>query len=147
MAGPLKHTRREAFVQHLLKGETLERAHELAGFTPNKQNAHRLKSRPDVAARLAELQERVAEKAVLTAADIARQLDEDRDFAKERGQAAAAVSATLGKAKVLGLIRDRHEHSGVGGGPIEYRDLSEEEVEARIRAHEADAARDSPTQH
>lgn len=31
----------------------------------------------------------------------------------------------------------RQEHSGVNGAPIEYRNLSDEEVEARIRAHEA----------
>lgn len=31
----------------------------------------------------------------------------------------------------------RHAHSGPNGGPIEYRNLSDEEVEARIRAHEA----------
>jgi hypothetical protein len=95
-----------------------------------------LKKVEGVAARLAELQERVAEKAVITAADIAAQLDEDRAFARELKQASAAVSASLGKAKVLGLIVNRI--GGPDGGPIEYRDLSEEEIEARIAARMAE---------
>lgn len=33
--------------------------------------------------------------------------------------------------------KQRLEHSGPDGGPIEYQRLSDEEVEARIRAHEA----------
>lgn len=96
-----------------------------------------------VAARIAELQSRAAEKAVVTAVDIARQLDEDRRFARKVNQAGAAVSASLGKAKVLGLLPDRHEHTGKNGGPIEYRDLSDDEIDARIAAHEAGFAGDA----
>jgi len=32
----------------------------------------------------------------------------------------------------------KHEHGGVDGGPIEYRDLSDEEIEARIAARMAE---------
>jgi phage terminase small subunit len=136
MAGPLKNPKHERFVQALIKGETLAAAYVTAGFKPNEKNAARLKKVEGVAARLAELQERVAEKAVITAADIAAQLDEDRAFARELKQASAAVSASLGKAKVLGLIVNRI--GGPDGGPIEYRDLSEEEIEARIAARMAE---------
>lgn len=107
MPGPLKHTRRERFAQELAKGATLEEAHKLAGFAPNKSNAHRMKERPDVAERIAELQERAAERVFVTVADIAKQLDEDREFARTLKQSAAAVSATMGKAKVLGLLEDK----------------------------------------
>lgn len=36
-------------------------------------------------------------------------MDEDRDFARKNGHSAAAVSATMGKARLFGLLRDRSE--------------------------------------
>lgn len=136
MTGPLKNARHEKFAQERAKGKSVDKAYVAAGFRANRGNAARLNANESVQARIAELQERAAEKAVITAADIAEQLDEDREFARLNKQGAAAVSATLGKAKVLGLMPERHEHTGKNGGPIEYRDLSDEEIEARIRAHE-----------
>lgn len=41
--------------------------------------------------------------------------------------------------------RYRAEHTGKDGGPIEYRNLSDEEIEARIAAHEAARASQSST--
>lgn len=136
MTGPLKNSKHERFAQAIVKGDTLDAAYVKAGYSRNEKNAARLKKYEGVAARISELQERVAEKVVLTAADIAKQLDEDREFARAQKQSAAAVSATLGKAKVLGLMPERHEHTGKNGGPILYHDLSDEEIEARIAAHE-----------
>jgi phage terminase small subunit len=53
------------------------------------------------------LKARAAEKVIVTVADIAQQLDEDREFARKLNVPAAAVSATMGKAKVLGLLEDK----------------------------------------
>lgn len=40
--------------------------------------------------------------------------------------------------------RLRQEHTGKNGGPIQYQDLSDEEIDARIAAHEAaNAGRDA----
>ena len=63
------------------------------------------------------LQAQAAVKATVTAADIARQLDEDRAFAREQGHSAAAVSATMGKGKILGYVVDRL--AGPTGGPVQ----------------------------
>jgi len=134
VSGPLKNARHERFAQLRAKGKSVDAAHAEAGFSPNRGNAARLNANESIAARVAELQAKAAEKAVITAADIARQLDEDREFARENKQSAAAVSATLGKAKLLGLMPERHEHTGKNGGPIEYRDLGEEEIDARLAA-------------
>lgn len=134
MAGPLKNARQEKFAQELAKGKSQVDAYTAAGYRPDDGAAARLSGNVRVAARVAELQARAAEKAVVTAADIVRQLDEDREFAKACGSAAAAVSASMGKAKVLGLIKERHEHGGVNGGPIEYRNLDETEIDARLEA-------------
>lgn len=41
----------------------------------------------------------------------------------------------------------RQEHTGKDGGPIEYQNLSDEEVAARIAAHEAARNGDRPTTH
>lgn len=134
MSGPLKNARHERFAQELAKGSPASSAYVSAGYEYSEPNASRLTRNEKVAARVEELKERAAEKAVITAADIARQLDEDREFAKENKHSAAAVSATLGKAKLLGLMPERHELTGRGGGPIEYRDLGEAEIDARLAA-------------
>lgn len=116
MPGPLKNSRHERFAQELAKGKAQHDALQLAGFKASgnaaRVNASRLLTDANVAARVVELKARAAEKAVVTAADIARQLDEDREFARELKHSAAAVSATMGKAKVLGVIVDKFEHSG-----------------------------------
>ncbi len=137
MPGPLKNARHERFAQERAKGKSVDAAYKVAGFKPHRGNAHRLSTNESVNARVAELQGRAAEKAVLTASDIAAQLDEDRAFARKMKAPAAMVSASLGKAKVLGLIVDRSEHTGKNGGPIEYKNLSDEEIEARILALKA----------
>ena len=46
---------------------------------------------------------------VNTIDDIIRQLDEDRVLARKNGHSSAAVSATMAKARVLGLIVDKHQ--------------------------------------
>lgn len=136
MSGPLKNARHERFAQERAKGRSVDVSYVKAGFKANRGNASRLNADESVQARVLELQARIAEKAVITAADIVKQLDQDRAFARKQGQAAAAVTATMGKAKVLGLIKDKHEHTGKNGGPIQYADLSDDELAARIRAHE-----------
>lgn len=134
MAGPLKNARHERFAQELAKGRAAVDAYAAAGYAANRSHASRLVADGNVSARVEELKARAAVKVEVTVADIARQLDEDREFAKTCGQAGAAVSASLGKAKVLGLIVDRQEHTGKGGGPIEYRNLDEDEIDARLAA-------------
>lgn len=118
----LTDPKHEAFVHFIIKGETQARAYVLAGFKQNDSNCSRLFRREDVQARIAELQEAAAKKAVKTAADIIDQLGEDRDFARQLEAPAAAISATMGQAKVLGLLNERVEHSGPDGGPIEIAD-------------------------
>jgi phage terminase small subunit len=148
MSGPLKNARQERFAQELAKGKSQLDAYKAAGYRPDRGAATRLSANISVATRVEELKARAAAKVEITVADIARQLDEDREFAKECGQAGAAVSASLGKAKVLGLIVDRQEHTGRNGGPIEYRNLEEEEIDARLRAlAEKHAGSDRPLAH
>lgn len=100
MPGPLKNARHERFAQELAKGKSQSEAYPLAGFKPNRHNAARLNTNETIQARVVELKEKAADKAVITALDIAAQLDEDRIFARKNKHSSAAVSASLGKAKV-----------------------------------------------
>jgi phage terminase small subunit len=111
----LKNARHEKFAQELAKGKSQVEAYRLAGFKPNESHASRLVANGKVAERVAELKAVAAEKAAVTAADIARQLDEDREFARQLEAPAAAVSATMGKAKVLGLIIEKRDHTSSDG--------------------------------
>jgi hypothetical protein len=148
MAGPLKIEKHERFAQELAKGTLQKVAYATAGYRGGENHASRLAARGDVKARVAEILGRAAARTEVTIGHIAQQLDEDRTLAHSTGQAGAAVSASLGKAKVLGLLPDRHEMTGKGGGPIEYRNLDEDEIDARLRAlQERNAERDRPLAH
>ncbi len=133
MAGKktLDKPRYERFAQNKAKGMLTGPAYTAAGFkaTGNtaQVNGGLLLKRPEVKARIAEILSVAAERTVTTVDDIARQLDEDRKVAKKNSQASAMVQATMGKAKVLGLIVDKHL---VGMKRVE--DMNEHELRALL---------------
>jgi phage terminase small subunit len=106
----IDNARHERFAQELAKGKSATEAYTAAGYQGDRTAASRLSTNVNVQSRLAELQSIAAEKTIVTVEDIARQLDEDRSFARETGSASAAVAATMGKAKVLGLVIDKAEN-------------------------------------
>lgn len=108
----LPNQRHEAFAQALAKGKTADEAYALAGFKPNRGNAATLKAKQSILDRVAELQNKVAAKVEVTIESLAAELDEARELAKGGNQPSAMVSATLGKAKLFGLIIDKKQHSG-----------------------------------
>jgi hypothetical protein len=55
MSAPLRNARHEAFALHIANGHKLERAHELAGFRPDRKTAWSLRHRPDISRRVDEL--------------------------------------------------------------------------------------------
>lgn len=111
----LKNARHEIFAQGVAKGLSATDAYEKAGYKPHQPSASRLLSNAMVSRRIDEIKAKAAERAVVTVEDIARQLDEDRQFARQCGSAAAAVSATMGKAKVLGLVVEKQDHTSSDG--------------------------------
>lgn len=68
-------------------------------------DAHRLSKEPHVAARIQELKEMHFKRHEITVDDLLDELEEARQVSLngEKQQPAAAVSATMGKAKLLGL--------------------------------------------
>ena len=108
----ITNPKHEHFAQLLAKGKKQKDAYALAGYRGDEAAASKLAHSEKIQKRVGELLGRAARRTEITIADIASQLDDDREFAQKVKQAGAAVSATMGKAKVLGLLSDKVEHSG-----------------------------------
>jgi phage terminase small subunit len=106
---PLKNPRHEAFVHHYLKCGDATKAFELAGYTRDSANAHRLLNRPKVQARLRELQDEIAAKVPITIESLIAELEEARQHATGKNQFSAAIKAILGKAQLAGLLVERQK--------------------------------------
>lgn len=104
----------QRFVEEYLVDQNATQAAIRAGYSAKtaKEQASRLLTKVNVSAALKiEIGERT-ERLKFTVDDMARQLDEDREFARQCKAAAAAVTASMGKAKLMGMLTDKIEHSG-----------------------------------
>lgn len=144
MSGPLKNARHERFAQELAKGQTADAAYEAAGFQPARANASRLMANDSIRIRVAELLSEAAELAKIDAAWVLKKAAILHDKAMQAGAYSAAKGALdlIGKHVEVQAFRDQVHHSG----RIEYANLSDEEIDARIAAHEAELAA-RPTAH
>lgn len=131
--GALANQRHELFAQAVAKGKSQREAYLSAGYSVRAEiadvNASRLLSDARVSGRVAELQEKAAEKVGLTLNDLVKMLSDDRDLARQCEQSGSAVSASMGIAKLLGFLKERVEHSGPDGGPIEHKAAARSEIE------------------
>lgn len=84
--------------------------------------ASRLLADSKVSARVKELQSAALKRHELTVDDIIAELQEARDLAMQMNnpQVSAMVAASMGKAKILGFIKDKAEVTGANGGPIQH---------------------------
>jgi phage terminase small subunit len=124
----LANPRHERFAQELAKGKTADEAYQLAGYAPNRGNASTLKANQSVEARVTEILNRGAVRAECTVASIIEELEEARGLAKEIQQPSPMVAASMGKAKVAGLLVDKSEHTGKDGGPVEIAPTNPREL-------------------
>lgn len=108
----LANARHEAFAQALAKGKSAADAYVDAGYNPSRSAASRLSTNVNVMSRVAELQAKGAKKVEVTLDSLAAELDEARTIAAGEKQSSAMVQATMGKAKLFGLIIDKKQHSG-----------------------------------
>lgn len=81
-------------------------------------NASKLLANAKIALRVAELKSELVERHKVTADTIAAMLREDREFAREMETPSAAVTATMGLAKLYGLLTDKTELTGKDGSAI-----------------------------
>lgn len=90
----LKNAKHEAFAQAVATGKSATEAYADAGFKPHQQNASRLMLNDVVKARVAEIKNRVAEKAEWSAADrlLSLKAIHDACTTDERRTAIAAIA-------------------------------------------------------
>ncbi|MEN5103794.1 hypothetical protein [Brucella anthropi] len=108
----LRNARHEAFAQGLAKGISADEAYQKAGYKPHRGNASTLRTNQNILGRVAELQGKAAQKLAVTVESLATELEEARQIAIEEKQSSAAVSATMGKAKLFGLGTENRKISG-----------------------------------
>ncbi len=112
-----------AYVETGNASEAYRRAYNAEKMKPASVavNASKLLAGAKVALRVQELQAKAVERHEITVDDLIRELEEARTAAskQEKPQAAAMVAATLGKAKLLGMLTDKTEVTGKDGGPVE----------------------------
>ena len=111
----LTNPRHERFAQGVAKGRSQGEAYVYAGYSKQaagndtRANATRIAKRPEVAARIVELQERQANRIGVTVDDLVGELNDMLKLAKRCKQPSAGVGAVLAKGKLLGLIVDKAE--------------------------------------
>src|SRR6516165_5633679 len=106
--------RQEAFARNIAEGRRQRDAYRSAGYAPTSDevadvNASRLLRHAQVQSRVRELQAAQAEASKITAERLLAELDEARSLALSLGQAGAAVAASMGRAKLCGLLVDKRE--------------------------------------
>lgn len=132
---PLKNDRQEIYAQAVFDGAKKIDAYVLAGYSHDTSGASGLSEYPNVAARLEYLranrakehnERRAKEYAaiIFTRDDAMRELEEARQLALRIERPASAVTATVAKAKVMGII-SADEH----GGRRPVVDMSIEELQ------------------
>lgn len=103
--------------------EAYRKAYNAKNMKPETVNrkAKELLDHGKIAARVEALQNEHRERHKITVDTLLGELEEARRAAlglANPPQTSAAVAATMGKAKLLGLDKQIIEHSGPGGGPI-----------------------------
>jgi len=72
-----------------------------------------------ITARIDELRSDLAKRHDITKDTLITELEEARQIAKDTAKAASMVSATMGKARILGLDKQVIEHTGTNGTPLQ----------------------------
>ncbi len=101
---PLSNPRHEAFAQSIAEGKTQQQAYIDAGFKASRSAASRLSTNVNILARVGVLRTRVALRNEITIETILQELEKTRVLSIAMGQCHAAITATLWKAKLVGLI-------------------------------------------
>lgn len=144
----LENARHERFAQALAKGETASAAYEAAGYSPDRGAASRLSANVSIEARVTELLGRAAVRAEISVASISERLMKIASKAEGKSDApmlSVARATLMDVAKLNGLVTDKRELFGKGGGPIEYANLTEAEIDARLADLRRDAEQAEPS--
>lgn len=118
-----KQQRYDRFVSEMLVDGNVTRSAKAAGYSEKTaySQGHRLLKNVEIANAIKAGQKDIAKRNELTIDDIIRELEEARTAAltAESPQSSAAVAATMGKAKVLGMLIDKSEVKNEGNISID----------------------------
>ena len=101
-----------AYVEYGNASKAYKAAYDVNENTNNNSisvEASKLKNNPKITLRILELQELAQERHSITVDSLTDELEKARKTAQEAGQASAMVAATMGKAKLHGLLTDKAE--------------------------------------
>ncbi|NIJ89437.1 hypothetical protein FHR49_002238 [Xanthomonas campestris] len=109
--------KQQRFVAEYLKDQNAAQAAVRTGYSEKtaKQAGSRLLNIPAIAAAVRAGQKRVAAKAEITVESLMAELEQARRMALKEKQPSAAVTATMGKGKLAGLLVEKRHHTGAIG--------------------------------
>lgn len=122
--------KQQRFVQEYLQDHNGTQAAIRAGYSEStaRQQGSRLLTEPRIQAAVRAGQKKVAKKAEVTVDSLMAELEEARKLALKEKQASAAVTATMGKGKLAGLLVEKHKHSGAIG-TYDLKNLSDDDLD------------------
>lgn len=122
--------KQQRFVQEYLKDQNGTQAAIRTGYSEKtaKQQGSRLLTDPRILAAVRAGQQKVAKKAEVTVDSLMAELEQARKLAMKEKQASAAVTATMGKGKLAGLLVEKRQHSGAVG-TYNLKDLSDNDLD------------------
>lgn len=127
----LKNPKHESFVQAIVKGESATGAYKSAGYMAKgnaaEASASRLLRDVKVQARIAEIQNRGAERAAVTLESLIQEASDIQAKALTAGQFGPAVTALTAKAKLAGLWIEKRENTNrnIDASRLSDADLAE----------------------
>ena len=138
----LKNIRHERFARAVVRLGNQRAAYIEAGYearrpvvarecSPVDFGASRLAKHAKVKQRISELRRAMATRSEVTEDSLIDELEEARQLAADSKQGAAMVAATMGKARLTGLLVDRKEI----GQPGDFANMTADELRAFIKAN------------
>ncbi len=127
--------KQQRFVEEYLVDHNATQAAIRAGYSPKTAYSigHENLKKPEIAAAIAAGEARMRCKTEVSIRSLTEEMRENRDLAIKNDQASAAQQATMGVAKLHGLLVDRSEVKTTS-------EMSLSEVRARIKEIEAELA-------
>ena len=109
------------------------------------RKANELLKHPVIKKEVQTMQAQARERNQVTIDNVVDELEEARQIAKQSGNAAAMVSATLGKAKVLGLVVDKQETNTkiltppvFNFNPVSPKEMTNNELKTELKRYGID---------
>lgn len=120
----LQNTRHEKFAQLVASGKSADEAYQEAGYKRARQNAHRMMTNDDITSRIAELQNKAAEKHEITRDKITEMLLKDWKAAHECKQIGAARAASESLGRLHGFYIEKRDDN------VTFKDVTDKPMTA-----------------